>query len=181
MPPKYVKTIQDELYYEYAKLFSGTASGEDQKNIAVTKYEEFKKGQITISDTIKEWQRMNELPRKCVFCGSADQLQTGYLIPLSRGGSESADNAVLSCAPCINSRNDKGIYQWLGLKDKEKLHKLVAGKYLKQLFDLHLQKGTLSTSIEYIGVLCTNCKNPSTCEKWNSVGDLTCFCLESVF
>ena len=182
MSLKYVKTIQDELYYEYAKLISRSAfNGNLQYDFILDKYQELSDGRLTISGTISEWQRESELPRECVFCGSTDQLKTDHLIPKSRGGSDSDDNLVLSCIKCNSSRNNKGIFQWLGLKDKDNLHKLVVGKYLKELYDLHLHKGTLNTSIEYLGMFCTNCKNPAVCEQCNTVGDLTCFCLESVF
>ncbi len=61
------------------------------------------------------------------------------------------------------------------------LHRLVAGKYLKELHALHEQKGTLSKSILEREELCRNCRNPKTCKEWDSVGELSCFCLESIF
>jgi hypothetical protein len=57
----------------------------------------------------------------------------------------------------------------------------MAGKYLKELFELHESKGTLDISINELHSLCSNCRNPNLCEDWNKVGELTCFCLESIF
>ena len=111
----------------------------------------------------------------------AENLSTDHLVPQIRGGSDSPDNLVQSCGTCNSSRRDKGVFQWLGLKKKDNLHRLVAGKYLKELFDLHERKGTLSISVETLQTLCASCKNPETCAKWDKVGELTCFCLESVF
>ena len=108
-------------------------------------------------------------------------METDHLIPKSRGGSDSADNLLLSCKACNTSRNDKGVFEWLGLKKKDDLHRLVAGKYLKELYELHEKKGTLDISINYLQTLCSNCRNPKLCEEWDKVGELTCFCLESVF
>jgi len=182
MPPKYVETIREELLYEYAKLISRSAfKSQLQYGFITNKFKELKNGNITMSGTIREWQREQELLKECVFCGSIDNLQTDHLIPKSRGGSDSADNLVQSCRSCNTSRNDKGIFEWLGLKGKDKLHRLVAGKYLKELFELHSIKGTLEKSIEELHTLCANCKNPETCKEWDKVGELTCFCLESIF
>jgi hypothetical protein len=182
MPPPYVKTIREEILYEYAKLMSRSAfNGKLHYGFITSKFKKLKNGMLTMSGTIREWQREHELPVECVFCGSTENLQTDHLIPKSRGGSDSADNLVLSCQKCNASRSDKGIFEWLGLKEKDKLHRLVAGKYLKELYELHLVKETLDISIEELHKLCTNCKNPELCEEWDKVGELTCFCLESIF
>jgi len=107
-------------------------------------------------------------------------LTTDHLIPRSRGGDDSADNVVLACQPCNTSRGEKGIFEWLGLKEKDKLHRLVAEKYLKQLLTLHEQAGTLEVSKNQITVLCGRCPLPKVCEHWGKVQELTCFCLESI-
>jgi len=182
MPPKYVKTIGEEIFYEYGKLISRSAfNGTIQYGFVMNKLKELKSGAITMSGTIREWQREQELPKECVFCGSMQDLQTDHLIPRARGGTDSADNLVLSCRSCNSSRGDKGVFEWLGLKKKDNLHRIVAGKYLKELYDLHASKNTLDISIEELTKLCCNCRNPELCKEWNTVDELTCFCLESVF
>jgi CRISPR/Cas system Type II protein with McrA/HNH and RuvC-like nuclease domain len=107
-------------------------------------------------------------------------LTTDHLIPRSRGGDESGDNVVLACQSCNGSRGEKGIFEWLGLKDKDKLHRLVAGKYLKQLVTLHEQAGTLEIAKDQITTLCKRCLLPKICERWGKERELTCFCLESI-
>jgi hypothetical protein len=121
------------------------------------------------------------LPKECVFCGNKNELQIDHLIPKSRGGSDSADNILWSCRNCNVSRGDKGIFQWLGLKKKDNLHRLVAGKYLKQLFDIHKEKATLDIDIKNIAKLCPTCRNTTVCIEWSTEQKLTCFCLESLF
>jgi len=69
---------------------------------------------------------------------------------------------------------------WLGLKDMDKLHRLVAGKYLKQLLTQHERAGTLEIPKEEITALWRICSLPKICERWGTVEELTCFCLESV-
>ena len=182
MPPRYVKTIKEEIYYEYAKLMSRSAfNGRIEYGFVTNKFKELKSGAITMSGTIREWQHENELAKECVFCGAKEELQTDHLIPRARGGSDSADNLVFSCKWCNTSRNDKGVFEWLGLKKKDNLHRIVAGKYLKELYDLHVEKGTLDVSINELNTLCRDCRNPQICEEWDKVEELTCLCLESIF
>jgi hypothetical protein len=180
MPPLYVRTIRDEILYEYAILISRSAYGSLQRGFITDRFKKLLNGDITISDTIREWEREQELPKGCVFCGSGQDLTTDHLIPHSRGGDDSADNLVLACMSCNTSRGDKGIFEWLGLKKKDELHRLVAGKYLKQLLRVHEAAGTLEISKDQLHGLCGTCPLPGVCEEWDSVGRLTCFCLESI-
>lgn len=180
MPPAYVKTIREEILYEYAKLISRSAYGTLQRGFITERFQKLRDGEITISGTIREWEREQELPKVCVYCGSSDNLTTDHLIPESRGGDNSADNLVIACQSCNSSRNNRGIFEWLGLKEKDKLHRLVAGKYLKQLLALHEKAGTLYISKNDITFLCIKCSLPAVCERWKKTQELTCFCLESI-
>jgi hypothetical protein len=182
MPPKYVKTIQEELFYEYAKLISRSAfEGKINYRFVSDRFKALRDGGITMSGTIREWQREQELHKECVFCGAGENLHMDHLIPRSRGGEDSADNMVWSCRNCNVSRGNKGVFVWLGLKKKDNLHRLVAGKYLKQLFDLHAEKGTMNIHKDDIEGICKECKNNPVCIEWDKEKELTCFCLESVF
>jgi len=166
MPPVCVSTIREEIYYEYAKLISRSAYGALQRGFITDRFKKLREGGITISGTMREWEREQELPKECVFCGSKSDLTTDHLIPRSRGGDDSADNLVLACGQCNISRGEKGIFEWLGLKEKDKVHRLVAGKYLKQLLALHDQAGTIEVSKDQITVLCGRCPLPKVCEDW---------------
>lgn len=180
MPTGYVKTIHDEILFEYAKLISRSAYGKLEWGFITSRFFKLKNDEIKISDTIREWEMEQMLPRRCVFCGSKKGLSTDHLIPRNRGGNDDADNLVLACKSCNSSRGDKGVFEWLGLKRKDSLHRLVAGKYLKQLLKIHEEKGTLNITRDQLSILCTHCPLPDVCKEWNKVNCLTCFCLESV-
>jgi hypothetical protein len=180
MPPPYVKTIREEILYEYAKLISRSAYGSLQRGFITERFQKLRDGEIRISDTIREWEHEQELPKECVFCGSTTDLSTDHLIPRNRQGDDSAENLVLSCKTCNTSRGDKGVFEWLGLKKKDNLHRLVAGKYLKQLLKVHEQAGTLDLTRVELGQLCATCPLPDVCVASGKEGELTCFCLESV-
>jgi len=180
MPPPFVRTIREELFYEYAKLISRSAFGTLQRGFITDSFKHLRDGEMQMSDAIREWEREHELPPECVFCGSKDDLSTDHLIPVSRGGSDSADNMVMSCRHCNSSRGDKGVFEWVGLKEKNYLHRLIAGKYLKMLFQMHEDAGTLDIETSTLHRLCESCPLPTVCAKWGTVNKLTCFCLESV-
>jgi 5-methylcytosine-specific restriction endonuclease McrA len=148
MPPGYVKTIREEIYYEYSKLISRSAHRKIVYPFVADRFKKLRDGQITISGTIREWEREQELPRECVFCGSRENLSTDHLIPKNRGGDDSSDNLVQACTTCNSSRGDKGVFEWLGLKEKDRLHRLVAGKYLKELLKVHEQTRTIDISVQ---------------------------------
>jgi len=65
--------------------------------------------------------------------------------------------------------------------DKDKLHRLVAGEYLKEPYDLHDKAGTLDIVSRQIEGLCKCCKNGPICAQWGKEQELTCFYLESIF
>jgi hypothetical protein len=180
VPPAYVRTIREEIFYEYAKLISRSAYKSLERGFITDRFKKLRDGEITISGTMREWEREQEFPKNCVYCGSTIDLTTDHLISRSRGGDDSADNVVLACQSCNISRGEKGIFEWFGLKEKDKLHRLVAGKYLKQLLTLHEQAGTLEISKHQIVQLCKICSLPKVCERWGKVKELTCFCLESI-
>lgn len=182
MPPRYVKTIRDEIYYEYAKLMSRSACGGKLNHGFIgTWVKELRVGQKNMSGTMREWLREQQLPKECVFCGATEDLQMDHLIPVSRGGQDVSENMVWSCRQCNISRGNKGIYEWLGLEQKDNLHRLVAGKYLKQLFDLHAFLGTLDVNREDLKKLCRKCRLPQVCAQLGKEQELTCLCLESIF
>jgi len=180
MPPPFVKTIREEILYEYAKLISRSAYSFLQRAFITDRFKKLRNGEISVSGTIREWEREQELLQECVFCGSKEDLTTDHLIPRNKGGDDSSDNLVLSCKSCNTSRGDRGIFEWRGLEKKDSLHRLVAGKYLKQLLKLHETAGTLEISKKELKQLCQKCSLPQLCEQWDKVNQLTCFCLESI-
>lgn len=77
-------------------------------------------------------------------------------------------------------REEKRVFEWLGLNEKDKINRLVAGKYLKQLLTFHEQAGTLEVKKDQITILCEKCALPKVCERWGKVREFTCFCLERI-
>ena len=43
---------------------------------------------------------------RCARCGAQQDLQYDHIIPLSRGGADTADNLQLLCAPCARAKGE---------------------------------------------------------------------------
>ncbi len=181
MPPKYVRTVGDEIFYEYAKLISRAAKGRIDYGFVTDRFKALRSREIRMSDTISEWYMERRLEDACVYCGSTENLSADHLIPKSRGGSNSSDNVVVACKSCNSERGNKGVYVWLGIKGKDNIHRIVAGKYLKLLYEMHSVENTLELPAAEISRLCCRCGNARFCERDGCVEKLTCYCLESIF
>ena len=66
-----------------------------------------------------------------------------------------------------------------GLSNKDQHHRIAGGKYLKLLYQLHDERGTLD--ITSVGKLCGHCDMGELCEKEGTIERLTVYCLEGGF
>jgi hypothetical protein len=112
-------------------------------------------GEINMSTFSRELKKqMSAAEKACEYCGVVENLSWDHLIPLSKGGPDNADNLVWACLSCNSSKGNKGLYAWYGLSEKDSLPRIVAGKYLKLLFDIHTKNGTLdATNLNGDGIL----------------------------
>lgn len=54
---------------------------------------------------------------KCVYCGNENgPFHFDHLWPVSKGGSDDANNIVIACAPCNLSKGGKTLAEWVGAK-----------------------------------------------------------------
>jgi len=139
-------------------------------------FKKLQSGRVKWSSSIREYIRDLEREKVCIYCTSSDDLSIDHLIPKSRGGPDIADNAILSCRTCNSSKGDKGVYEWYGLARRDEIPRIVEGKYLKLLYSLHEQRGTLNMGRVNLSELCKTCSQGRLC----SESKLTVYCLESV-
>ena len=99
MPPAYVRTIREEILYEYAKLISRSAMGNINYGFVSDRFKKLKSDEISMSGTIREWEREQELPRTCVFCGATEDLSTDHLIPRNRGATTARTTSSCPAGP----------------------------------------------------------------------------------
>ena len=103
-------------------------------------------GDIKMSMILREMKMQMSGNKHCEYCQSTEDLSWDHLIPRSKGGPDTAENGAWACRPCNSSKGSKGIYEWYGLDKKDEIPRLITGKYLKLLYDMHETRGTLDAS-----------------------------------
>lgn len=181
MPPSIVKTIREEIYWQYAKLISKSAGLGDSRGFQMSTFLKLRDGKIKWSSAIGEYVKEHESKNTCIYCGSTEKLTVEHILPTARGGPNIADNAIFVCKKCNSSKGAKRLYEWFGFENKDKIPSIAEGKYLKLLFELHQKMGTLDISKDQIQQLCCKCDLGEECKIIGKEGKLTVFCLEGIF
>lgn len=177
MPPAAVKSIRDLIFWQYAKIISESAgAGKRQYGFVMDRFKKLSSGEISWSTSIREYVKERERTEECIYCGSKRDLTLDHVLPRSRGGPDSPDNAVWVCKSCNSSKGDRRLYEWYGLERRYELPRIAEGKYLKLLYGLHDDMDTLDVS--NVSHLCPRC---DLGEKCPVEGKLTVYCLEGLF
>ena len=179
MPPPAVKTLRDLIFWQYAKIISESAGfGKSNYRFIMDRFKKLRSGEIEWSSSIREWIHERENPNQCIYCGAREKLTVEHMIPLSRGGPDHPDNAVWVCSHCNSSKGDKRLYEFYGLKNRNKIPRIAEGKYLKLLYDELDKRGVLDIDRDNISDLCDECDLDKNCPVPE---DLTVYCLEGIF
>jgi hypothetical protein len=182
MPPAAVKTIRDQIFWQYAKLISKSAGLEGQRAFQMSRFIQLRNGTSIWSSTIREWLREHEKSDECIYCGVKGPLTVEHILPRSCGGPDIPDNAIRVCQSCNSSKGGRRLYEWKGLQAKDEIPRIAEGKYLKLLYDLHDKRGTLNTvKNELSRMMCPACDLKPRCVEADTVEKLTVYCLEGVF
>ena len=151
MPPAAVRTIRDQIFWQYAKLIAKSAGLENQRGFQMSRFTQLRDGEIIWSSTIREWLREHEKPDECIYCGTKGPLTTEHILPRSCGGPDIPDNAIRVCQSCNSGKGGRRLYEWQGLRAKDEIPRIAEGKYLKLLYDLHDKRGTLNVDKKELG------------------------------
>src|SRR3989337_4053358 len=100
-------------------------------------------GEISWSTSIREYVKEREKAGTCIYCGASKDLTLDHILPRSRCGPDSPDNAVWVCQSCNSSKGDRRLYEWYELDRRNEVPRIVEGKYLKLLYSLHERMDTL--------------------------------------
>jgi len=172
-----VKTVHDLIHWQYAKIISDSAgAGKRQYGFVMDRFKKLVSGEISWSTSIREYVKERERPEECIYCGGKNDLTLDHILPRSRGGPDSPDNAVWVCRSCNSSKGDKRLYEWYGLDRRYEVPRIAEGKYLKLLYGLHDQMGTLD--VKDVSRLCLRCDLGTKCPER---AKLTVYCLEGSF
>lgn len=177
MPPPAVKTVRDLIYWQYAKIIAESAGvGKNKYPFIMNRFKKLQSGEIEWSGAIREYVREREMPNQCIYCGSTENPSYDHLISRNRNGPDISDNVVMSCKSCNSSKSDKGVYEWFKLDRRDDVPRVAEGKYLKLIYKLHEEKGTLDAGRADIKRLCDGCEVGYLCK----TTELTVYCLESI-
>ena len=172
-----MKTIRDLFRWQYAKIISESAgAGKRQYGFVMDRFKKLASGEISWSTSIREYVKERERPEECIYCGGKKDLTVDHILPRSRGGPDSPDNAVWVCRGCNSSKGGKRLYEWYELDRRYEVPRIAEGKYLKLLYGLHEQMGTLD--VKDVSQLCPRCDLDAKCAE---KGKLTVYCLEGLF
>ena len=167
MPDREVKTIQDLLYYQYAKVIAKRAfsitDGKDAKNqhygFIKKTFKELKEGIKSWSDITREDWQLVESDKKCIYCGSKIDIQKEHLVPRSLKIKEECincdkiqgiHNQIWICKECHSIKGTKGLYEFFKVKNPNEkkfydiIPPLAEKKYLKTIYNCHFCANTMN-------------------------------------
>jgi len=166
VPDRDVKTIQDLIYYQYAKIIAKRAfSASNGKQAKSENYGFIKKTFLELKNGTRSWSEITredwqfvESERKCIYCGSETDLHKEHIVPKSlRIKPECATcdtiqgihNQIWACKKCNSEKGTMGLYEFFKSKHpfEKKFYDLIPPlaekKYLKTMFECHQCAQTL--------------------------------------
>jgi len=177
VPPSAVKSIRDLIYWQYTKIiWEAAGTGKRNYGFVMNRFQKMVSGDISWSTSIREYVKEREQAGECIYCGARTDLTLDHILPLSKGGPDSPDNAIWVCQHCNSAKGDRRLYEWFGLDKRYEIPRIAEGKYLKLLYSLHENTNTLN--LEDVSQLCPHCDLGKKCPEKQK---LTVYCLEGPF
>ena len=165
MPDKEVKTIQDLIFYQYAKIIAKSAmKTSDNKTAKKNHYgfikktfRELRDGKKSWSDILREDLQFADSDKACVYCGATENLTKEHIIPKSLRINDRCatcdkiqgiHNIVYACKHCNSAKHDIGLYTFFNklngtVHNSDLVPPLLEKKYLKLMWCCHKCAGTL--------------------------------------
>jgi hypothetical protein len=168
MPDREVETIQDLIFYQYAKIIARSAFAVPNGKVAKSQHYGFikktflqlKRGKKSWSEIIREDRQFAESEKRCAYCGSDINLNWDHLVPQSIHINDQCPtcdrifgihNQVWACRACNSSKGAKGLYEFYRAQFPEDpkfydlIPPLLEKKYLKTIYYCHDCAGTLAS------------------------------------
>jgi ribosomal protein L37AE/L43A len=166
MPDRDVRTIEDQIFYQYAKIIARSAfAAGDGKEAKARHYGFIKQTFRDLRSGAKSWSEITredwqfvQSEEKCIYCGAEAALAKEHIVPRSIRINErcpSCDkvqgihNQIWACKACNSVKGSRGLYSFYKLKYKgekkfyDLIPPLVEKKYLKTIYNCHNCSGTL--------------------------------------
>lgn len=157
MPPSYVHTIEDVIYYYYAKLVIAKSAGFEGNYAFITNtFKKLKTGKARISDYDREiLKQMQEAQNACPYCGNRSDLCQEHIIPLEMSGPPGPHNITFSCKSCNSSKGSRDLIEWWISANRkiDGIPRIPIAVYLKLCYDAHKMNHTLEKSCKELACL----------------------------
>jgi hypothetical protein len=160
MPDKSVKTIQDLIYYQYAKIIArrafdatdGRQAKKDHYGFIKETLRDLRSGAKSWSEITREDWQFVESEKRCIYCGSETDLHKEHIVPKSLrikpecatcDAIQGIHNQVWACRRCNSMKGTMGLYQFFKVihpaerKFYDLIPPLVEKKYLKTMCLCH--------------------------------------------
>lgn len=163
MPPKYVKTVRDLLFFQYSKIIAKKVYPDKEHwGFITSTWKKLVTDEMEWSNILREDKQQIEAEKKCIYCGSEEHLSWDHIVPRSLSINEKCatcehiqaiHNFEWACSSCNSKKGTKGLYHFLAeqhpLDDKfyDKIPPLLEKKYLKTIYNCHTCAGTLTKSV----------------------------------
>ncbi len=166
MPDRDVRTLRDLIWYQYAKIIAKRALGREAKRdhygFVKQTLRDLQRGRKQWSDILREDWQLVEAEKRCVYCGSSDNLSREHLVPKTLRINDrcpacdviqSIHNQVWSCRSCNSQKGTMGLYVFFSKqlpsdrKFYDRIPPLAEKKYLKTVYEC-LEKCTSILNFE---------------------------------
>ena len=75
------------------------------------KFRELQSGKISWSDIIREDLQFIDTEKKCIYCGSTENITKDHIIPKSKGGRDNLENLQVMCFDCNFKKSNALIFK----------------------------------------------------------------------
>lgn len=98
MPPKAVKTVREQIFYQYAKIISEASGfGKTNYGMIMNRWKSLCSGEIHWSSSVREWLKEKENPNACIYCGETKDLTVEHILPKCCEREDITENVVIIC------------------------------------------------------------------------------------
>ncbi len=185
MPPANIKTVEDLLFWQYAKIIAQSAGfSKKDYGFVCNRFKQLKQGTISwnnLREYLKERQQ-----NECVYCGSEAELTLEHLLPRRHCGPNCEKNVVWVCRSCNSKKGARRLYEYYvatgGLDAaKYSVPRIAEGKYLKFTHEVLEANHMLTMQIgDLTAQVCPVCDLKPICIQQKTEGKLSTLCIDGL-
>ena len=186
MPPPSVRTLEDLIYWQSARIMSGPEGSPRRRNaLAMDRFAKLRSGEMRWDD-FDEYVEGQALPDRCYLCGAGGPLTLDLVNAPSTDGPSGGKSAIWLCSSCGSSKGSRGLYEyWIERAGPvgagRSVPRVAEARYLETLRDLFGRAGVLAWKERDLHKrVCPSCQLQDICRQQGVEGKLSPLCLDAV-